>query len=314
MAPVRQDGAVRLTVDPPRGALATLGEIIAAYRRRRRQPHRDVPWPQEELAFASGTDQAHISRIESNRQHPEYSTLSRICDALELSLAERAYVLAVAGYRLAPALPDEDAVTAALAKLAPLLDSFPYPASLIDEGERLWHLNPLAVALWGDCYGSTDRARCLALVRGRRTVEMIFDPEHYPERRRIWAAYYADIERVLMRNVALLWRAHSIRVNDPEMSQTVARLLANPDFRRRWEQVGSGEDELLFVEHATYAICNPTLGRLNLHSWRTHAAADERFVVTHFSPVDSATSRVLERLSESRLRRPRLAPATAPRR
>ena len=35
-----------------------LGQFIAAYRRR--QPHRDAPWSQEELAFAGGTDPVRL--------------------------------------------------------------------------------------------------------------------------------------------------------------------------------------------------------------------------------------------------------------
>jgi transcriptional regulator with XRE-family HTH domain len=283
----------------------TLGEIITAYRRRLRQPYRDLPWSQEELAFASGTDQAHISRIESNRQHPEYSTLGRICDALALSQTERSYLLALAGYQVVPPLPDDAAIRGALRKLAPLLDSFAYPATLIDEGERMWYSNELAVTLWGECYGSSCQERCLELIRGRRSLETIFEPAHYRERIAAWAAYYEDLEHVLLRNVALFWRAFRVRANDPEMKAALSRLSQNPDFCQLWDRVSHGENDLLYVDHATYTIHHPELGQLRLHCWRTRAAIDERFIVVHFSPVDAVTSRILTSLTESPARRGR---------
>src|SRR5947207_7304127 len=67
-----------------------LGDALAFYRSRCRRPNSPRPWSQEELAFASGTDQSHISRIENNQRHPEYATLERICGALALTPAEHA--------------------------------------------------------------------------------------------------------------------------------------------------------------------------------------------------------------------------------
>lgn len=280
----------------------TLGEIIAAHRRRHRQPRRDVPWSQEELAFASGTDQAHISRIESNRQHPEYATLVRICDALDLSQTERAHILTLAGYQVVAPLPSEVTVASVLAKLVPVLDSYPYPVVLLDEGERQWYLNQIVATLWGQCYGATDQRGCLARIRGRRTVELIFDPAAYGECLSRWEAYYEDIEQVLMRNIALFWRAYCLRLNDPDLNRIVSGLKDNPDFLRRWKRIETGDIGLTFIDHASYVTRHPEFGRLHWHAWRTRAAVDERFIVCHFSPVDGATSRVLEGLVQAESR------------
>jgi transcriptional regulator with XRE-family HTH domain len=280
------------------GPNGSLGEMIAAFRRRRHQVHRDVPWSQEDLAFASGIEQAHVSRIESNRQHPEYSTLVRICDALALSQTERAYVLARAGYQLAPPLPDEASVARVLSTLSSVLDSYAYPVVLLDEGERTWYFNTLVALLWGSCYGATDRDGCLARVRGRRIVELLFDPDLSPELLPRWKATYENIEQVLTRNISLFWRAHRIRLQDPDLNRILDRLRQNPDFVSRWERVERGDSDLLFIDHATYATHHPELGHLQWHAWRTRPAIDERFIVCHFSPVDGTTSRVLKHLVE----------------
>lgn len=286
------------------GEHGTVGAVIAGYRRRRQQPHRNTPWSQEELAFACSTDQAHISRIESNRQHPEYSTLVRICEALELSQTERQYLLALAGYHLAPPLPDEAAAAAVLARLVPILNTYPYPVVLLDEGERQWYANAFGAVLWGQCLGSTDPGRYLSRIRGQRVVELLFDPDQSARHLPQWQACYENIDYVLNRIVALFWRVCRMRLQDAALQATVARLRQNPAFGERWEQLEVGAIDLLFIDHATYIIRHPEFGRLQLHSWRTRAASDERFIVTHFSPVDGATSHVLERLAETLLAAP----------
>lgn len=271
----------------------SLGEAIADYRRRRRS-YKDRSWSQEELAFACGTDQAHISRIESNRQRPEYSTLVRICEALELSQTESTYILALAGYRVATPLPNEHAVASALSTIAPLIDSSPYPMVLIDEGERIWYMNRFVATLWGECYGATDQKGCLTKVSGGRVVETMFDDE----RSRLWDEYYADADKIVGRGVALFWRACHVQPHDPELARICARLKENPKFLAQWQRVESEVNDLLFPDHHTFTITHPSLGPLRLHAWRTRAASDGRFIIINYTPVDGDTSRVLARLTE----------------
>jgi ribosome-binding protein aMBF1 (putative translation factor) len=71
----------------------SLGEAVALLRRNMRPRG----WSQEDLAFAIGTEQPQISRIESNRQRPMYPTLIRIFNALELDPKDRARLLHLAG-------------------------------------------------------------------------------------------------------------------------------------------------------------------------------------------------------------------------
>jgi len=121
-----------------------VGEVIARFRKRLRQADTGSPWSQEDLALEIGTDQAHISRIESNQKHPNLSTLTHICDALKLSQTERTFVLARAGYTERSRPPNTEEIGRVLAKIVPVLESFPYPATLIDDVERMWHFNGVA--------------------------------------------------------------------------------------------------------------------------------------------------------------------------
>jgi transcriptional regulator with XRE-family HTH domain len=283
-------------VDQPMAAAVTVGEMIAAYRRRHCPPNRQTHWSQEELAFATNTAQGHISRIESNRQIPEYPTLLRVCDALELSATERHYLFALAGYRIVAPLPDAQATDHVLSRLAPLLESYPYPVMLLDDGERNWYFNEYAMLLWGDCYGTPSQQAWRARVRGRRAVEFIFDPAPNAARLPYWQAYYEDVELVLTRVILQFWRAYRSRLNDPEMTEIVNRLSANPEFAKRWERVEQNIEDVLFLDHHTYVCIKPNIGRLQLQAWRTHATIDERFVVVHFTPADAGTALALTRL------------------
>jgi hypothetical protein len=42
---------------------------------------------------------------------------------------------------------------------------------------------------------------------------------------------------------------------------------------------------------------HPELGLIQYNAWRTHVAANERFLVTHCTPIDSATGRIFDRLA-----------------
>src|ERR1700730_3202985 len=132
---------------------ATVGETIAAYRRRRIRQTTGEPWSQEELALACDTNQAHISRIESNRKHPQYSTLVRLCEALDLPVPKRSYLLALAGYPVQPTLPSIAEVEEITAEIVPILQHYPYPALLMDVGERVWYVNSLLPQMWGPGLG-----------------------------------------------------------------------------------------------------------------------------------------------------------------
>ena len=164
----------------------TVGEIIARFRKRLRRPETGSPWSQEDLALAIETDQAHISRIESNQKHPSFSTLAHILDALKLSRTERSYLLARAGYTDHSLPPQAEEVSCVLAKMVPILESFPYPTTLIDDTERIWHFNSVGVGLWGPSFGIEDQERYLEFTRGKRFLQLVLDPRIFETWRTAW--------------------------------------------------------------------------------------------------------------------------------
>lgn len=273
----------------------TVGEAIARFRRATHHSNTRSPWSQEELAFAIGTDQAHISRIESNQKHPHYPTLARICEALRLSRGERMYLFALAGYPEGARLPNQQEVGRVLTQMVPLLESYPYPTTLMDEVERLWHFNKVAVALWGPSFGISEQEDFLALARGKRYLELVLDPRIYAT----WKTYWDDVDGILDRLIATFWRAHHAHAVDREVISAFENLIRRPEFRQRWEAIERGEAQVLFVEYGHYLFHHPKLGPISYNSWRTHPVLDERFVVTHCTPIDSASARAFEFLARS---------------
>jgi transcriptional regulator with XRE-family HTH domain len=278
---------------PPRlapFARTTVGELIAAFRQRKIHDATGAPWSQEELALASGTNQAHISRIESNRKHPQYSTLVRLCEALELPPVKRSYLLALAGYPVEPGLPTTDDVGRVLADLVPVIDCYLYPSLVMDVGERIWHVNPLVVEMWGACLGGTTRSECLASVRGKRSVQFLFN-----FRAQEWHNRLLQPGQVMDRHAALFWRAYHLHSQDPEMNQALASLKRNPEFLQRWQEMEEGKSKIVLLEHDSLALKHPRFGKLRFTIWRTTFAADERFIVSHFPPADEVTFRAVRK-------------------
>jgi transcriptional regulator with XRE-family HTH domain len=273
----------------------SIGEVIARFRRRLRQPETGSPWSQEDLALEIGTDQAHISRIEGNQKHPNLSTLAHICDALKLSQTERTFLLARAGYRERSRPPNSDEVGRVLEKMVPILESFPYPTTLIDDAERIWHFNTVGVGLWGCCFGIEEHDRFLAFARGKRYIELVLDPRLF----KTWKTFWGDVDGFLHRLIALYWRAYCAHARDAEMRSVFDRLIQNPEFSRRWETIEQGDAPVLFVEYSDYLFHHPQLGGVHYNTWRTHPAIDERFIVTHCTPTDTSSATAFEFLART---------------
>jgi len=245
------------------------------------------------LALACGTYQAHISLIESDRIRPQFSTLLRICEALELSQEERAQLLALAGYQVTPGLPDRRSIQRVLSKLVPILDGCGYPADVLDDSERLYYWNPMAAAIWAPLQGVPDPNTFETAVRGKRVVELYLNEARFPK----WTSYLEDADAAIARSVFFFARAFRARPHEPDLQRTLNRVQQNRNFAKYLEAVESGAVEI-FPEHTTYRILHPVLGKLHLHAWRTHTAIDQRFVITHFLPVDSATGTALRHIAQ----------------
>jgi len=154
-----------------------------------------------------------------------------------------------------------------LSKLSPVLEGCVYPVALLDEGERNWYFNALGFSIWGDCYGGADQKHFLASICGKRSIESLLDPVRF----RIWKDFFENFENFLDRVLTLLLRIYQTHQEDRELTRIVTHLRQDPRFLQRWEGLERGErDPDLFLEHGTYILRHPKLGRLRFEAWRTH--------------------------------------------
>jgi hypothetical protein len=247
------------------------------------------------LALACGTYQAHISLIESNRVHPQLSTLTMICDVLHLKQSERSSLLALAGYSPLPPLPDEQEVNRIVSQMRPILEGYPYPAQVFDESDRVWYWNSTAAALFGPLYGASDKQSLEELTHGKRFVELVFDAEYCGP----WQGIYEDLDQMRLKMTCSFLRLSRVRPHDEDIKRTWRRLWQNPDFPKYVARLEEEPTKLLSLCHALYGIRHPQFGHLRFHAFRTPLAIDERFFITHFVAANSVTSRVFGRLANS---------------
>jgi len=262
---------------------AILGAAIRSFRHRRLQLHSGKPWTLEDLAVASDGDAGHLSRIERGAMLPSRATLLRIAQALELTLPETEFLLRSAGF--APLFEPPGAEDAARAArwLATRARGYLEPLTLYSIDMRIWAVN----ALWLRLMGMTP-AWFRACMQGREMALQFAAPCSALERQ---ATRFRDFETLRLRSVARL-RTAAIQGHIPQ--QHVERLLAEPGFRARWEQVESAAPSFtLSGEQSVSEIDYPGQGVLRFDNWWCPLQIDPRFLVILHLPHDPQTRQAL---------------------
>jgi len=78
-------------------------------------------------------------------------------------------------------------------------------------------VNPLVAEMWGPCLGGATQAECVASVRGRRSLQFLFD-----FRAQEWKEYLLQSAPVMDRHAALFWRAYHLHSQESEMNEALA--------------------------------------------------------------------------------------------
>ena len=267
-----------------------LGPLIAAYRQRLRQPHNGKAWTQGDLAVAIGTDNAHISRIERGRQHPERGTLLRVCEALHLPIEEEQELLLLAGYAPEPRLPTPDQADRLVAEVLHLVDGLPYPAVIFDVLGRLWHYNPLGAAFYSSAIGVTPEA-WHDLYRGRSGVELWFEEPTSHRFQRLIPEQHIRWLLARKRRLASLWEI------TPQHREVIERLSRYPQFAALWAESERLQHEVGYVDRVFTTVRHADLGELFLEIQWQRLLNDPRFLVSHHRPADEATAAAFARFA-----------------
>src|SRR5581483_7400202 len=105
------------------------------------QIHNGQPWTLDDLAVAMEDDKGHLSRIERGQIVPGRSTLMRMARALALSWPETEYLLRLAGGAPPYLVPDAEAISTAIARVASDVRAYGHPVLLFSKDLRIWHAN-----------------------------------------------------------------------------------------------------------------------------------------------------------------------------
>lgn len=268
-------------------ALVLLGQRIRFHRLQHRQPDKDRPWSQEDLAVAIGSDKAHVNRLECGRQCPAPETLQRICDALELPWPARRRLLGLAGMLEGPPSPGPDEAAHLTAVFARVLRPLAYPAWAVDQDGRICDVNDAFARFFLDY---ADRPSCLREVSGCFLLELMAERHGAALRLR---RTIEDFDALALRQLLLLRRALQRRSAAAGQRALLDVVLADRLLCALWLRhsadldPGSAPD---FLDHQRIRIRSSPLGAYVVHAWRSVLTADERFAVVHLVPADDETS------------------------
>lgn len=263
---------------------ASVGQAIAAYRRRQRQLHNGRPWAQEDLAVAIGSDKGHINRIEKGRQVPNRDTLVRICRSLQLDWTDEEELLITAGHAPDLRFPAEDELAAIIGRVSRVIDQVDHPAILLDVIDRNWYWNPSARAFYSGAVGMTPD-ELTAVWRGKPILELYFDPLTSARFRRLFCPSHIVRALVRLRRRAGMWQ------RTPEYRALIERLSGYPRFVEMWHESNELEENLVYTDQAVTTIRHTRFGSVQVEMWWTRLLKDDRFLVHHHLPVDAVGRR-----------------------
>jgi transcriptional regulator with XRE-family HTH domain len=210
--------------------------------------HRRTPGlRREELAQLAGISVSWYTRLEQGKDvQPSAKAVARVAQALQLTAAEREYLLALA--RRDPSVVQPAANEPVSATLRDVLEAQgDNPAYLIDARLNLLAWNRAAISVFGF---AEDLAA--APVEERNLLWLIF-----ADNARSWLV---DRERHAKLLLAQFRDASRHQVNEPWFGRFVQRLQQrSPEFARWWSQY-----DVERVQETEKVIDHPTAGRLTL--------------------------------------------------
>jgi len=241
--------------------LETVGEIVRTLRSRR-----DLE--QVELARACGwRDASAVSRIETDRIRPTRRTLLKLAENLAdpavtgTAKEIRAWLFLAAG--ILPTAREVEELSAQI----PDLESWQYPASVMDFGWHLWRTNePFRRSI-----GIPDRYAGA----GRNYVEMFFQDEG-PIRKQ-FGDLWIQLATVL---VSQFHEDTTGRTGQRWFTKLLTQLKTLPDFEKLWDNAGG-------LDTSVHGWLQMGVEGGKIGTVRSPLTADPRLIVGQFFPEDS---------------------------
>jgi transcriptional regulator with XRE-family HTH domain len=247
--------------------------------------HRRTPGlRREELAQLAGISVSWYTRLEQGKDvQPSAKAVARVAQALQLTAAEREYLLALA--RTDPLVVQPAANEPVSATLRDVLEAQgDNPAYLIDARLNLLAWNRAAISVFGF---AEDLAAAPA--EERNLLWLIF-----ADNARTWLV---DRERHAKLLLAQFRDASRHQVNEPWFGRFVQRLQQrSPEFARWWSQY-----DVERVQETEKVIDHPTAGRLTLRQTVLQVVDNSRalYLILYTPAPETGTAEKLRKLAST---------------
>jgi transcriptional regulator with XRE-family HTH domain len=257
----------------------TFGGQLRAWRTSRRVS-------QEELASRAGVSPRHLSFVENGKSQPSRELVLALAGALDIPLRERNTLLTAAGFAAAyraSSLDSDDLAHLRRAIDHVLRQQEPYGAVVVDGHFNVVKMNDGAARLFRHVPPTTADGMAAA----RNIVLATFHPGAI-------RPYIVNWDDVAAQLVARLHRELAARPGDAELSQLLARVLAQPDVPTEWRvpALGRSAPPILTMHLRSATIDVRLFTMLTSIGTPLDVTAEELHIESYF-PADEASEAVL---------------------
>jgi|SRR3989344_642241 len=268
----------------------TLGGLIKTYRINKRLSQFDV------VTSIGWKDTSRLSKIEQGRVKPTRPVVEKIISALNLSNEERGEFLLTGGY-----LPSDEEITKVIEIVKEKIDSWPYPAYLIDFSWRLLACNGATVKAFH--FQPTLQENLIKIKPN--LLEFPFLPKEMLPVEIFKGEDNKHIKPFSIAQIAQFKIEQIMRTNEKWYRDLIKKMMKNNEFKRLWMEVTPElyQKDLLDYEYKEIKGKWRERGEiLRYHLLTSRLIFDVRFQIILYFPIEKATQKFFIK----KLRRPKL--------
>ncbi len=258
---------------------ATLGGLIKDYRIKKRLS-------QFEVSLRIGwRDTTRLSKIEQGRvSKPTRETVNKIVNSLELNEQERGEFLLTGGY-----LPTDEEIKKIIKEVCPKIDSWPFPAYLMDFGFRWLYSNVVTLKVVNM---PVSQKKWIEKEKPNFLEVPFLSKEHFP----IEITKGEDeksLKSFKIAQIAAFKTENEKYQHESWYKKLVQGLMKYEDFRKLWPSVDQNMYHKKLFDYEYKRIIGKYEGKrkiYNFHILTAKVIKDPRFQVVLYYPADKMTS------------------------
>lgn len=259
---------------------ATLGGLIKDYRIKKRLSQLDIS------LLIGWSDTTRLSKIEQGRVgKPTRKTIEKIIEALKLSNQEKGEFLYMGGY-----IPTDKEVKKIVKEIVPKLESWPYPAYLMDFSWRFLYTNGLNLRVFN-----------MDLSWQKKTIELKPNVLMFPFLPKDQIP--VDVEKgedkdqlkpfAVAQIAAFKTETHSFQ-NEGWYTRLIQELMNFEEFRKLWPKIDAKDYYKKLYDYEYKRITGVYKGKkksLDFHIFTARVINDPRFQEVLYFPANKETER-----------------------